>query len=37
MTKAINEETGELLEFKVGPKGYVGSKLEIRLPNKNSR
>ena len=37
MTKAINEETGELLEFKVGPKGYVGSKLEIRLPNKNAR
>ena len=37
VTKAINEETGELLDFKLGPKGYVGSKLEIRLPNKNSR
>merc|ERR1719412_2172045 len=37
VTKAINEETGELLDFELGPKGYVGSKLEIRLPNKNSR
>ena len=37
MTKAIDEETGELLDFEVGPKGYVGSKLEIRLANKNSR
>lgn len=30
--KVTNEEGGENLEFNVGPEGYVGSKLEIRLP-----
>ena len=37
INKVFSEETGESLDFTVGPGGYVGSKLEIRLPNESSR
>ena len=32
-----NEETGESLDFNLGPESYVGSKLQIRLPNETKR
>jgi leukotriene-A4 hydrolase len=35
--KAINDETGEHLDFNVGAESYVGSKLEVRLPTQGSR
>ena len=37
--KATNDETGEILDFKLTPgeDSYSGSKLEIKLPSKGNR
>ena len=32
ISKVVDDADGEALDFHVGEEGYVGSKLEIKLP-----